>query len=224
MGNIYETSPKSLGSGSFSHRAAHGTSIWCITIEGTLPQSNYQVEQIIDFHFFSSLSSKVPSNPQNRAGHPIPRTPCLGQQKLHQNLRPGSPHMQASILAWILINIINHYSANIFTFAFNAQRNLVENVIILMLPMKNQGPEELIYPKSQSQWVAELGPKFSSDSHSCLLVRLVVQQHCPIELSVMIEMFYICTVCMVATSQMRLWAHVASTAKDLNLFILLNFN
>ena len=162
--------------------------------------------------------------PRTELGTPFPEHPVWVSKSCIRIWGPALPHMQASILAWILINIINHYSANIFTFAFNAQRNLVENVIILMLPMKNQGPEELIYPKSQSQWVAELGPKFSSDSHSCLLVRLVVQQHCPIELSVMIEMFYICTVCMVATSQMRLWAHVASTAKDLNLFILLNFN
>lgn len=68
--------------------------------------------------------------------------------------------------------------------------------------MKKLDLEELNNLSNVTKPVAKLGEKFSSfDSHSCFLMRLVVQQLCPIELSVVMAMLPISTVYMVATSQ-----------------------
>lgn len=71
----------------------------------------------------------------------------------------------------------------------------MKNVIISVLPMKKQDSEELNNLSNVTKPVAKLLEKFSSfDSHSCFLMRLVVQQLCPIELSAMTAMFPVCTV------------------------------
>lgn len=84
----YATSPKSLDPESFDPRAADGISVPWNLFWGTLPQGNYWVPQMVDFHFLSLLF--LPRCLSTTPGHSWASHP---QETLSRAARPQvGPH------------------------------------------------------------------------------------------------------------------------------------